>query len=155
MSARLLRIREWERLAWDSDFRSGKMASLCFVSQRQLQRFFDQHFHTTPSKWLRQLQCRMARKLITEGYSNKAVAYDLKFASNSHFCREFKKIFRATPQSFAPAYSANSQMSPIDNEVANRLRLGVETGGPFGLITVTVSETETQTTKVKTNRRTP
>jgi AraC-like DNA-binding protein len=85
------------------------MASLCFVSQRQLQRFFDQHFQTTPSRWCRQLQCRLARRLIAEGYSNKAAASELKFASNAHFCREFKKIFGATPQAFAPTFTSKLQ----------------------------------------------
>jgi AraC-like DNA-binding protein len=94
----------WEQLALEADFNSAKLASLCSISGRQLQRIFKRNFNCTPSHWLRELQCRMAKELIAQGYSNKAAASELKFASQSHFCREFKRIFGASPQTFAPAY---------------------------------------------------
>src|SRR6266404_7354753 len=56
----------------------------------------------SPAQWLRRLRCRLAKELISRGYSSKAVAAELKFATNSHFCREFKKVFGASPQQFAP-----------------------------------------------------
>src|SRR5581483_4697036 len=102
MSGRLLKIQKWEALARQADFRPAKMAVLCLVSHRQLQRHFEQHHQTTPRKWLRKLQCRMAKQLISQGYSSKAVALDLKFSNPTHFCREFRKVFGAPPQSFAP-----------------------------------------------------
>jgi AraC-like DNA-binding protein len=98
----LLTIEQWEQVAREADFNSAKMASLCSISERQLQRLFRQHLHCTPSRWLRELQCRLAKDLITQGYSNKAAANELKFANESHFCREFKKVFGTSPQSFAP-----------------------------------------------------
>jgi AraC-like DNA-binding protein len=99
----LLTIEQWEQVAREADFNSAKMASLCSISERQLQRLFRQHLHCTPSHWLRELQCRLAKELIAQGYSNKAAASELKFANESHFCREFKKVFGTSPQSFAPA----------------------------------------------------
>lgn len=98
----LLTIREWEQVARDAEFSPGKMATLCAISERQLQRLFQQHLRCTPSRWLRELQCRLAKQLISQGYSNKAAAAELKFASESHFCREFKKVFGTSPRSFAP-----------------------------------------------------
>jgi AraC-like DNA-binding protein len=98
----LLTIDQWEQVAREADFNSAKMASLCSISERQLQRLFRQHLHCTPSHWLRELQCRLARELIAQGYSNKAAANELRFANESHFCREFKKVFGTSPQSFAP-----------------------------------------------------
>jgi len=98
----LLTIEQWEQVAREADFNSAKMASLCSISERQMQRLFRQHLHCTPSRWLRELQCRLAKDLITQGYSNKAAANELKFANESHFCREFKKVFGTSPQSFAP-----------------------------------------------------
>jgi AraC-like DNA-binding protein len=95
---------KWEQLAREADFNSARMASLCNISERQLQRIFRRNFDCTPSHWLRELQCRLAKDLIAQGYSNKAAAAELKFASQSHFCREFKRIFGASPQTFAPAY---------------------------------------------------
>jgi AraC-like DNA-binding protein len=78
------------------------MATLCSISERQLQRIFKRHLQCTPSRWLRELQCRQAKDLIQQGYSTKAAAAELKFASESHFCREFKKVFGNPPQTFAP-----------------------------------------------------
>ena len=94
-------IQDWEKLAREAQFKPGKMAALCSLSDRQLQRLFRENAHTTPGQWLRQLQCRLSKDLINKGYSNKAVAEELQFANASHFCREFKKQFGVSPQSFA------------------------------------------------------
>jgi AraC-like DNA-binding protein len=102
MSARLSNIDEWEQLARQADFQPVRMAALCGISRRQLERFFQEQFQTTPGRWLRVLQCRLAKELVSQGYSTKAAAAELKFASESHFCREFKKMFGASPQTFAP-----------------------------------------------------
>ena len=104
MSGSLLTIEEWEQVAREAEFNPAKMATLCSISERQLQRLFRQHLHCTPSRWLRILQCRLAKQLIAQGYSNKAAAAELKFSSESHFCREFKKVFGTSPQTLAPAH---------------------------------------------------
>ncbi|HYG34884.1 MAG TPA: AraC family transcriptional regulator, partial [Clostridia bacterium] len=90
----------WEQVAIEADFQPAKMATLCAISERHLQRIFKKHLQCTPSQWLRELQCRRAKNLISQGYSSKAAAAELKFATDSHFCREFKKVFGAPPQSF-------------------------------------------------------
>lgn len=94
--------RDWERLAKEAGFKPAKVATLCSMSERQLQRIFRNTFQCTPRQWLRKLQCRMAKKLIAQGYSSKAAAAELNFATEAHFCREFKKIFGASPQRFGP-----------------------------------------------------
>ena len=109
MSSGLLTIEEWEQVAKEADYNPAKMATLCSISERQLQRLFKQHLHCTPSRWLRNLQCRLAKQLISQGYSNKAAAAELKFSSESHFCREFKKVFGTSPQTFAPAHTSYSR----------------------------------------------
>jgi AraC-like DNA-binding protein len=114
MHGRVLK-QKWEQLAREADFNSGKMASLCTISERQLQRIFRRNFDCTPSHWLRDLQCRLAKELIAQGYSNKAAAAELKFASQSHFCREFKRVFGASPQTFAPAYGFKLKIAPPDS----------------------------------------
>jgi AraC-like DNA-binding protein len=95
---------DWERVAKDADFRPAKMASLCSISERHMQRVFKKYLQCTPSRWLRDLQCRLAKELISQGYSSKAAAAELKFATEAHFCREFKKAFGASPQSYAPSH---------------------------------------------------
>jgi AraC-like DNA-binding protein len=109
VSSGLLTIEEWEQVAKEADYNPAKMATLCSISERQLQRLFRQHLHCTPSRWLRNLQCRIAKQLISQGYSNKAAAAELKFSSESHFCREFKKVFGTSPQTFAPAHAGYSR----------------------------------------------
>lgn len=112
MNGSLLTIEQWERVAREAGFSPAKMASLCSISERQLQRLFRQHLHCTPSHWLRELQCRLAKDLISRGYSNKAAANELRFANESHFCREFKKVFGISPQSFAPATTVEPKLAP-------------------------------------------
>jgi len=102
MGGRLSRIEKWETLARQADFQPVKMAALCSISLRQLERFFALRFGQTPREWSRELKCRQALKLITEGYSNKAVVAELRFAGDSHLCHEFKRLYGASPQSFLP-----------------------------------------------------
>ena len=120
MSARLLKVAEWERLAAQANYRPSTMADLCPVSLRELQRFFAKQFNKTPKEWTRELRCRIARKLITQGWSNKAVANELHFAHETHFCREFKKVYGFSPQTFAPVYGARhggiGPQAPIPTE---------------------------------------
>jgi AraC-like DNA-binding protein len=105
MGGSLLTIDEWEQVAREAGFSSARMAELCAISERQLQRLFRKHLRCTPSHWLRELQCRIAKQLISQGYSNKAAAAEVKFATESHLCREFKKVFGTSPQTFAPLRS--------------------------------------------------
>ena len=132
MEGRLLTIKEWEEVARKADYSPGKMAVLCSMSERQMQRLFQQHVKCTPSRWLRQLQCRLAKQLISQGYSNKAVASELKFSSQSHFCREFKKVFGASPQNFARAQDGNP---PASRRISRESWIALEhlpTGRPEG-----------------------
>ena len=94
-------IQNWEELAAKAEFQAGRLSLLCRVSPRQLQRFFKLRFNTSPSDWLRQRRCLLAKNLLAQGWSNKAVASDLRYADPSHFCHEFKKTFRTSPRLFA------------------------------------------------------
>ncbi|HTL56803.1 MAG TPA: helix-turn-helix transcriptional regulator [Candidatus Limnocylindrales bacterium] len=104
MKACLSRIENWEFLARQAQFQPATMAALCPVSLRHLQRFFTDHFSQTPGIWSRQLRCRIARQLITEGWSNKAVAAELGFSNESHLCHEFRRFYGGPPRSFGPRF---------------------------------------------------
>ena len=104
MGRRLLRIEDWELLAAQADYRPAKMASLCHISLRQLERFFGQVFGMTPTRWNCELKCRIAAQLIAKGYSNKAVTVELKFSNPSHLCHAFKTVYGASPQTFAQTF---------------------------------------------------
>lgn len=116
MSGKFIRSEDWEQVAKKAEFKPSKMASLCAISERHLQRIFKRHLQQTPSQWLRELQCRLAKQLISQGYSSKAAAAELNFATDAHFCREFKKIFGMSPQSFAPAHGISLKMSLLDKK---------------------------------------
>jgi len=94
----------WEELARQAEFEPAKMANLCRISLRQLERFFAGQFHKTPEEWVLQLKCRLAQQLIARGYSTKAVAAELGFFDVPHLCHVFKKLHGANPQSFAPSF---------------------------------------------------
>jgi AraC-like DNA-binding protein len=111
VEGKVLTIIEWEEVARKADYNPGKMAVLCSISERQMQRLFQQHVKCTPGRWLRQLQCRLAKQLISQGYSNKAIAAELKFSSQSHFCREFKKVFGTSPKNFARGQNSDRPAS--------------------------------------------
>jgi len=120
MNSRLSTIEDWEGLARKADFNAVQLASLCHVSSRQLERFFQQTVHLTPSQWLRCLQCVLAGELLARGYSTKAVAAELKFANASHFCHVFKKHFGVAPGNFASVCPKVGRTSIIDNNVVYR-----------------------------------
>lgn len=108
-----LTINEWEQVAREADFHPARMAAIFDISPRQLQRLFRQHVRMTPSRWLRELQCRLAKPLIAQGLSNKMIAAELRFAGESHFCREFKKVCGVSPQNYALECGAVPDGKPI------------------------------------------
>jgi AraC-like DNA-binding protein len=73
-----------------------------------MERYFEQQFNQTPREWATQLRCRLAVQLLSQGWSTKAVAEELKFADESHFCHAFKKALGRPPQSFTPTYRPRS-----------------------------------------------
>jgi len=111
-AGRLSRITDWEKLASEAGFHPSTMAALCPISLRQLQRYFDRQFQMSPGDWARALRCRLARQLISEGWSSKAVIMELGFVDGSHLSREFRKFYGSCPQTFAPSYPRNRVIQP-------------------------------------------
>ena len=120
MAARFLDIKEMEDLARKAKFQPEAMAALLPCSLRQLQRFFEKKFGQTPTKWTRELRCRLARRLIEQGWSNKAVAAELNFGNESHLCHDFKRIYGAAPQTFGPRFGSRSDLSGTDDVVSRQ-----------------------------------
>jgi AraC-like DNA-binding protein len=101
MSALAFSTKEWERLAIKAAFQPNRMASMCGISLRQLEREFATTFRKTPTQWVREYRCGLGLKLIIQRYSTKAAAGELKFASASHFCHDFKKVYLSSPRRLA------------------------------------------------------
>ena len=85
---------------------------MCSVSLRQLERHFATHFRTSPKAWSRELRLRTAKQLLCQGWSNKAIAMELAFTDNAHFCREFKKLSGQTPH-FYSALAVSARLKQL------------------------------------------
>lgn len=109
LRSELDRVRDWEALAKAAHFRPAKLAFRCRLSCRQLQRFFQIRFGTTPRAWLLHLRCLLARELLQQGYKTSAAVSELHFADASQLCHAFKKLYGRAPQTFAPNSVLNEQ----------------------------------------------
>jgi AraC-like DNA-binding protein len=114
MKCRLRRIDQWEDLAKQARFHPSRLAELCSISLRQLERYFALEFEMTPRMWLRIRRCRMALELIAEGWPNKAVAHELSFANESHLCHEFARVCGEAPQAFSSLFESETARKPDD-----------------------------------------
>jgi AraC-like DNA-binding protein len=89
-----------EELAQTANYDANKLARLCGISVRQLQRYFRRRFQHSPQNWLDDLRMLAAQKLLLSGDSVKKVAIELGFKHTSHFCRQFKYRNNMTPSEF-------------------------------------------------------
>jgi AraC-like DNA-binding protein len=90
----------WIALAFKSEFQAGRLATLCGVSMRTLQRRFASSASTTSStitEWLQRVRLREAYARLKRGMRVKEVAYDLGYTQLSNFSRDFKKEYGITP----------------------------------------------------------
>jgi AraC-like DNA-binding protein len=100
----------WELLAKKADYQANKLAELCGVSLRTLQRHFAKHHQVKIGDWLRNVRLAEAYGRLKSGDRVKEVAIDLKYKQLSHFSREFKRL-----HGIAPSFLNGSKM-PIVGE---------------------------------------
>src|SRR5262245_44018978 len=79
-----------EELAAVANYRVRKLAGLCGLSIRQLQRDFRRHLGTTAQAWLNERRLQLARARLLGGEPVKVVALDLGFKHVPNFCEWFK-----------------------------------------------------------------
>lgn len=76
-------------------------AKLCHRSLSSFKRDFQQHFNTTPGKWLLSKRLKYAARLIEFNYSNiSQVAFQSGFEDSSHFSRVFKQHYGKSPSEY-------------------------------------------------------
>ena len=87
----------WEFLAQKSRFRASRLASLCNVSLRTVQRHFSKQYGTTVVEWLRTVRMQDAYVRLKNAESVKEVALDLGYTQLSNFSRDFKQFYGFSP----------------------------------------------------------
>jgi AraC-like DNA-binding protein len=96
----------WERLAAEALYRPARLAVLCNVSLRTLQRHFQRTYGTTLSAWMNTLRLAKAYERILSGEAVKLVAFELGFKQLSHFSRAFKETHGVAPRLIAAQYQS-------------------------------------------------
>src|SRR5438876_8074066 len=102
MSARLLRITDWEERAFRAGYKVEAMIAMIPADPKSVCRFFKWRYRMTTKRWLREERCRKALKLLSEGLQNQEIVTELGFADEAHFCNEFSSILGVSPQTFGP-----------------------------------------------------
>jgi AraC-like DNA-binding protein len=105
-------LESWESLAFGANFRVYRLAQLCQVSVRTLQRHFRKHYNVTLSDWLRDFRLETSRAMLKDAPCVKTVAYDLGYKQPSHFTRDFKSRFGVPPKAYQLA-ARGSLPSPV------------------------------------------
>ena len=100
MNSRLDRVASWPRLARKAGYEPKKLAALCRVSLRQLERYCRVALHSSPRGWLNDLRIERSKKLLKKPLMIKEIAYSLSYKQTSHFTREFKRRTGVPPTCF-------------------------------------------------------
>ena len=87
----------WEMIAAQAEYKPSRVAKICGVSPRTMQRYFKKSFGCTLGEWLRAHRLKLAYEKIIGGSSIKSAALDLGYKQLSQFSRDFKKQFGCAP----------------------------------------------------------
>lgn len=100
MSRRLLQLsqQEWHAKAQAANYSVRRLAELCGVSLRTLERHFDKVLGKSPQVWLDEARMAVARELLVDGSSVKETAALSGFKTQQHFSRMFRKYHGYPPK---------------------------------------------------------
>lgn len=83
------------------DLKISEFADIANRSMATFRREFEDHYGTTPGKWLTNKRLEKARILLaTSGKSVSDITFDCGFKNVSHFSRIFKDKFRVSPTEY-------------------------------------------------------
>ena len=106
MQSRLDAVADWFDAALKSNFESFRLALLCHVTVRQLQRYFAWSATIPPQHWLDLVRLKIARDRLLANEPTKVVAYELGYRHVPQFCRAYKRTFGCRPGATTPATRA-------------------------------------------------
>lgn len=84
-------------LAALAQYRVEKLASLCGVTVRRLQRYFTEEEGITPRGWLNEVRQSRGLEQLLLGNSVKATAFELGYQNPCHFSRDFRNFYGVSP----------------------------------------------------------
>jgi AraC-like DNA-binding protein len=90
----------YRQLAHQAGYHAGRLAQLCGVSLRQLERYFQSCYQCPPARWLCRERIRLARRLLDRSQPINQVANALGFKANSHFSTAFKRELGISPSQY-------------------------------------------------------
>ena len=100
MGSRLDGVVDWNERARSAKYCATKLASLCAVSRRQLNRYFLKRFGISSKPWLRNQQRTDAIIWLRCGALVKEVSEHLGFSTSSSFARAFLEWFGVSPREY-------------------------------------------------------
>jgi AraC-like DNA-binding protein len=98
--AAYLEIIDWDAIAIRCRGNVDIMAATVLASRKTVERHFKKTWRMTPARWAKKRLLAKALALVRQGYSNKAIVFELKLCSDGWFCREFKREYGSPPQYF-------------------------------------------------------
>src|SRR4051794_37330948 len=93
-------IQDWSGLSERAGYSAKRLAKICKVSPRHLQREFHRNVGCSPQHWLDGRRMLLAKAMLMQGEPVKQVAFELGFKQRSHFSRCFRRCHRVSPSRF-------------------------------------------------------
>ncbi|HWC60422.1 MAG TPA: helix-turn-helix transcriptional regulator [Verrucomicrobiae bacterium] len=97
MNTPLKHIKNWTELAKESNWSARKLAKVCGVSLRTLQRHFLANVGVSPKAWLAEQRQRQAAELLRKGASVKETSIELGYKQPTNFTRKYKSHWGVCP----------------------------------------------------------
>lgn len=97
MNSRLNQIQDWLPLAQHANWSVTRLAKLCKVSVRTIERHFLKTIGKAPKAWMTEQRQMQAVKHLRNGSLVKETASLLGYRHAATFTREFKKIYGQNP----------------------------------------------------------
>ena len=113
MNTKLNQIQDWPQKANQAGWSVKKMADLCGVSMRSLERHFVRNMGLKPKEWMTQCRHRRAVELLKDSSSIKETAAELGYKHSTHLARNFKKHWGCCPKQFNLHLKAQTVNVPL------------------------------------------
>ena len=97
MNTKLYYVENWLELAKKANWSVTKLAKLCDVSSRTLERYFFKTNGKTPKAWLSEQRQHKAMEFLRDGTPVKQTAAVLNYKYANHLSRDFKRYWGYCP----------------------------------------------------------